>query len=114
MEHTNLTARELSILLAIIRCGDGAYGPAINEELRRRTGENLSPGALYSVLDRLERKKLVDSRMGDATPERGGRRKRYLRVNGAGLIALAHATCSIDQLREGVRLPELSNDEVAV
>lgn len=79
---------EQSILLAVMRLGDGAYGLSIREELEQRAGRNLSHGAAYATLDRLVGKGYLESRLGDSTPSRGGKRKRYFSVTAAGVEAL--------------------------
>jgi DNA-binding PadR family transcriptional regulator len=108
MNHPRLSEREIETMLTIIRCGANAYGPAIRDAITERTGEQPSFGALYSVLDRLLQKSLVETRMGEPTPERGGKRKRFYRLNGAGQVALQHALVVQDRLREGIALPELA------
>src|SRR5688572_32062419 len=67
---------EQHILFALIRLGDDAYGVTIRESIEARTGRAISPGALYTALDRLEQRGLVASRLGEPTPQRGGKRKR--------------------------------------
>src|SRR4051794_21721718 len=76
---------ELMILLAVIRLGDGAYGVPISKELLELTGRDVALGSVYAALDRLEQKELVSSMLGDPTPARGGRAKRYFRVTSSGL-----------------------------
>jgi PadR family transcriptional regulator PadR len=73
------------ILLALIRLGDDAYGVPISKELLATTGKDVALGSVYAALDRLERKELVSSMLGDPTPARGGRAKRYFRVTSKGL-----------------------------
>ena len=75
---------EYLLLSAAARLADDAYGAAIREEIERNTGTRCSVGALYTTLDRLEKKGLVTTWMGDATPERGGRPKRMVRVTAKG------------------------------
>jgi PadR family transcriptional regulator PadR len=96
---------EQVVLLAILRLGDTAYGVAIREEIAARTDRDPAPGALYTTLDRLEAKKLVSSRYGDPTPERGGRSKRYFAVTAAGVKAVASAQRQYQRLLEGLVLP---------
>lgn len=67
--------------------GDGAYGASIREQLAVTTGRRCSLGALYTTIDRLEKKGLLQTRMGDATPQRGGRAKRMVRVTAKGVRA---------------------------
>jgi DNA-binding PadR family transcriptional regulator len=89
---------EQVVMLAVARLGEGAYGMAIVEELSRRTGNEPSVGSVYAALDRLERQGLVRSGMGEPTPERGGRAKRYFRLEPAGARSLAHARKVLDAL----------------
>jgi DNA-binding PadR family transcriptional regulator len=76
---------ELMILLTVIRLGQEAYGVPISRELEVYRGRDVSVGSVYSALERLEAKRLVSSSLGDPTPERGGKAKRYFQVTGAGL-----------------------------
>ena len=76
---------ELMVMLALIRLGDEAYGVPISQEIEERSGRDVAIGSVYAALERLERKGLVASKLGEATPERGGRAKRYFRVTGKGL-----------------------------
>jgi PadR family transcriptional regulator, regulatory protein PadR len=96
-------------LLAILRVGTDAYGVTIRSEITARTGRDPAPGALYTTLDRLEEKGLVTSRLGDPTPQRGGRSKRYFQVSGAGIEALARAQRSYQSLMEGLQLPGIAH-----
>jgi DNA-binding PadR family transcriptional regulator len=100
---------EQVVLLAILRLGENAYGVTIRGEITGRTGRNLSPGALYTTLDRLENKGMVTSRFGDPTPQRGGRAKRYFSVSEAGLEAVARAQRSYQRLMQGLKLPGLQH-----
>lgn len=88
------------VLLAILKLGDNAYGVPIREALEEATGRTVSVGALYATLNRLEEKGLISAKTGDATPERGGRAKRYFTVLGAGQQALDEAEASRRRLRE--------------
>lgn len=76
---------ELMLLLAVIHLGDGAYGVPISRELEAHRGRDVSVGSVYAALERLESKGLVTSSLGDPTPERGGKAKRYFRITKAGL-----------------------------
>ena len=67
--------------------GDNAYGASIREELAAATGRRCSLGALYTTIDRLETKGLLETWMGEATPQRGGRAKRMVRVTAKGVCA---------------------------
>jgi len=95
-------------LLAILRVGEDAYGVTIRAEIKDKTGRDPSQGALYTTLDRLEEKRLVTSRLGDPTPQRGGRPKRYFKVTGAGVEAVARAQRSYRSLMEGLELPGIA------
>jgi PadR family transcriptional regulator, regulatory protein PadR len=79
---------ELMILLTILRLGDEVYGVPLARELSILRGEDVSIGSVYAALDRLELKGLIASSLGDPSPERGGRAKRYFRVTEDGLEAI--------------------------
>lgn len=83
-----LTDFELMILLATLRAGNDAYGVVIAREIERTGRRRVLLGAVYTALDRLERNGLVSSSIGDPTPERGGRAKRFFRVTARGLRAV--------------------------
>jgi PadR family transcriptional regulator, regulatory protein PadR len=102
MSDVNLGELEQLILLAILRLGDDAYGVTIRAELEDRAGRSIAPGALYTALDRLEDKGLVASQMGDPTPQRGGRAKRYVTVTAAGRRALKRAVQAYERLLDGL------------
>jgi DNA-binding PadR family transcriptional regulator len=95
---------ERMVLMAILRLGDEAYGVTIRSELAKHTGRSPSPGALYTTLDRLEQKGLLSSRMGDPTPQRGGRAKRYFLVTRTGVAALKRAQNAYRRLLDGLDL----------
>jgi DNA-binding PadR family transcriptional regulator len=100
---------EQLVLLAILHLDDNAYGVTIRREITKRTSRETTPGALYTTLDRLEDKGLLRSSLGDPTPERGGRAKRYFEVTGAGIRAVAQSQKNYQQMLQGLRLPGLSN-----
>ena len=79
---------ELMLLLAITHLGDEAYGVPISRELEKQRGRDVSVGSVYAALERLESKGLVVSTLGDPTPERGGKAKRYFRITKEGLRQL--------------------------
>ena len=95
---------EQLVLLAILRLGDGAYGVSIRAELAERTGRRIVPGALYTTLDRLEDKGVLRSYLGEHTPERGGRAKRYYSLTASGKRSLACAQRAFHNLLEGLDL----------
>jgi PadR family transcriptional regulator, regulatory protein PadR len=76
---------ELMLLLAIMNLGDEAYGVPIARELERHRGQDVSVGSVYAALERLEAKGLILSSLGDPTPERGGKAKRYFRITKEGM-----------------------------
>ena len=76
---------EYLLIAAAVRLGDDAYGAAIRLEVEQATKTSCSVGALYTTIDRLETKGLLKTWMGDATPERGGRAKRMVRVTAKGI-----------------------------
>jgi PadR family transcriptional regulator, regulatory protein PadR len=92
------------VLLAILRVRDTAYGVTIRAEIEACTERDPSPGALYTTLERLEDKGLVSSQLGDPTPQRGGRAKRYFTVTSQGMAAVAHAQRSYQRLLKGLKL----------
>jgi DNA-binding PadR family transcriptional regulator len=83
-----LGAFEHLLLLAVIALGDDAYTASIREILEDWAGKPISPGAIYTALERLERRGLVQSVFGDPTPERGGKRKKFYRLRPRGATAL--------------------------
>lgn len=95
---------EQLVLLALLRLDNDAYGMEVREEIGRRTGREVSYGAVYTTLDRLERKGFVTHRMGEATPERGGRARKYFAVASAGRRALRDTRRALTEMWEGVRL----------
>lgn len=93
---------EQTLLLALLHLEDEAYGVAIRELILDRTGRRMSPGAIYTSLDRLERRGLVRSRLGDPTPQRGGRRKRFYAVTAAGRASLERTRQSAAAMARGL------------
>lgn len=89
------------VLLAVMRLGPESYGVSIRREIEARTGRDVSLGAIYPTLDRLEGKGFVSSRPGDPTPERGGRSKRYFRLEPAGAGALRRSWEEFTAMWEG-------------
>jgi PadR family transcriptional regulator len=88
MARTDLGDMEHLVLLAILRLGPEAYGIPILNEVCARSGRDVSRATVYVALKRLEQKRLVTSRLGDSTPERGGRAKRFFKLRPSGLKAL--------------------------
>lgn len=95
---------EQIVLLALIQLGDEAYGVLVRQEISTRTARDVSIGAIYSTLDRLEGKGFVTSALGESTPERGGRAKRYFALTAAGRKALEESQSALARMREGLSL----------
>jgi PadR family transcriptional regulator len=93
---------EQLVLLALVRLGDGAYGVSIHEAIVRRAGRDVTIAAVYKTLDRLEDKGFAASQIGQPTAERGGRRKKFFRIQPAGRRALRHALVSLQRMTEGL------------
>jgi PadR family transcriptional regulator PadR len=102
MRHDTLGEFEQALLLAIVHLGEAAYGVTIRQEIETRTGREVAVGALYTSLDRLERKGYVRSMMSDPTPERGGRSKRYFRIRPGGAAALRQSRARHLQMWDGL------------
>jgi DNA-binding PadR family transcriptional regulator len=100
---------EQVVLLAILRLEDDAYGVRIREVIAECTEREPTAGALYTTLDRLEDKRLVVSRFGDPTPQRGGRPKRYFTVTKTGVEAVSRAQQSFQRLMAGLTLPRAAH-----
>ena len=88
MPRTDLGDMEHLVLLAILRLGSEAYGIPSLDEVCARSGRGVSRATVYVALKRLEQKGLVTSKLGESTPERGGRAKRFYKLKPAGLKAL--------------------------
>ena len=96
------------VLYVLLRLGEKAYGMTIWRELEERTGNPVTVGAVYATLERLERKGFVSSRMGDPSPERGGRARRYYSITGVGASALQESERVVAKLR--TLIPRLGAD----
>jgi DNA-binding PadR family transcriptional regulator len=95
---------EQVVLLAVARLKDGAYGMVIRQEIEERTGQDVVIGSVYSALDRMERKGFVRSEVGNPTPERGGRAKRFYQLRRPGVLALNRSRDVATSLWEGLEL----------
>lgn len=98
---TYLGELEHMILLAVLRLGEEAYGMAIRDELANEVGREVKRSAAYITLERLSGKGYLTTRMGDSTPERGGRAKRYYQITAAGREALRESGLAFKRLWEG-------------
>ena len=99
---------ELMILLTLLHLGEEAYGVPLSRELAARRGRDVSIGSVYAALDRLEIKGLVASTLGESTPERGGRAKRYFRVTQQGLRSVHETRRILSKLWKS--LPSVEGD----
>jgi len=93
---------EQIVLLVILRAGENSYRVTIRADITACTDREPSPGALYTTLDRLEEKGLVRSRLGDPTPQRGGRAKRFFTVKPGDVQALTLAQRVYQRLLSGL------------
>jgi DNA-binding PadR family transcriptional regulator len=93
---------EQMVLLALLRLGADAYGARISAEIETRGRRGVSVSAVHTTLERLEEKGLVRSRVGDPTPQRGGKRKRHYEVAAAGLRALQASYRSFRDMSDGL------------
>ena len=98
MKGTNLGEFEELVLLTIAALVNDAYSVAICDELEKNTGRAAKLGVVHAVLNRLEEKGLVKSKLGEATSTRGGKRKRFYSVPSAGKAALLKAKAVRDNL----------------
>ena len=92
------------IVLALLRLEDRAYGVTVRQEIELRIKREVSIGAVYATLDRLESKGYVKSRRGDPTPERGGRSKRFFRVTAKGVTAVNRTQRALQTMTKGLEL----------
>ena len=76
---------ELMVMLALIRLGDDAYGVTISQEIEEHSGHDVALGSVYAALERLQDRGFVSSSVGEPTPERGGRAKKYFKITGKGM-----------------------------
>lgn len=93
---------EQLVLLGVLRLDAQAYGAAIRQEIHARSGRDVSISAVYTTLDRLERKGLLRSWEGEPTPQRGGRRRKFYGLRPAGATALRHAYHAFRSMAEGL------------
>ena len=90
------------VVLALLRLADQAYGVTVRQEIEVRISREVSIGAVYATLARLETKGYVNSYLGDPTPERGGRSKRFYRLEALGERALQESTATSKRIWEAV------------
>jgi PadR family transcriptional regulator PadR len=93
---------EQVVLLSALRLGDTGYGVSIKDEIHKATKRDLTLGTIHKTLVRLEQKGFVESRLGEATPQRGGRAKRHYSVTADGLKALRTSMRALRRMAEGL------------
>ena len=91
------------VLLALMRLGEDAYGVPISREIEQQSGRAVAAGTVYAALERLEDRDLVFSELGESTPQRGGRAKRYFRITKEGLREAREARSALISLWKGLR-----------
>lgn len=98
---------EQIVLLAVARQGSNAYGRSILREIEQALAgsRSVAAGAVYSTLDRLESKRLVSSKLGEGTEERGGRPRRFYRVTTGGYQALGEARSTLQSMWNSISWP---------
>jgi DNA-binding PadR family transcriptional regulator len=104
MNQKTLGEFEHIVLLALLRLETNAYGAAIRQLLQAEINRDVALGALYSTLERMEKKGLVVSKLGEATAQRGGRPKRFFSVTADGKAALKHAKQAMDTMWQDIVL----------
>lgn len=109
-ERVYLGEFELMLLLAIIHLGDGAYGVPISREIEKYRGKEVAVGSVYAALERLEAKGLVSSTLGDPTPERGGKAKRFFQITKQGLRQVHETRRALTKMWQILPNPKLELD----
>jgi len=102
MSHQGLGEFEQMVLLAIVHLEGEAYGIPIVDEIERRTGRTVARAAVYVTLRRLEEKGFVSSRISDPTPERGGKGRRYVKIEPSGARALREGRQTAERMWRGL------------
>ncbi|MBC5799204.1 MAG: helix-turn-helix transcriptional regulator [Candidatus Eremiobacteraeota bacterium] len=101
---TYLGEFEHIVLLSVLRLGEGAHGAMIRAEIEEVTGRSPAIGAVHATLERLERKRLISSWMGEPTAQRGGKAKRHFKIEAAGTAALRDTRATMERLHAGLSL----------
>jgi len=101
---------ELMVMLALIRLGDEAYGVPISREIEEHSGHDVALGSVYAALERLRDRGFVISSVGEPTPERGGRAKKYFKITGKGMRVVQETQQTLTRLWKG--LPKLEGRKV--
>jgi len=101
--RTYLGEFEQLLLFALIQLEGDAYGGRIRQTIEAKAGRTVSPGAVYTALDRLESRGLVTSSLGEPTARRGGKRKRYYRIEPAGAELLRRSHEALSRMARGLK-----------
>ncbi len=96
------------VLLSVLRLGDGTHGALIRAEIEDVTGRSPAIGAVHATLERLERKYLISSWIGEPTAQRGGKAKRHFKIEAAGANALKDVRATLDRLHAGLSLRSIA------
>ena len=102
MAETPIGEFEQLVMLALVRVGEDAYGVPIHEELAARARRSVSVAAVYKTLERLEAKGYVSTRIGEPTAERGGRRRKYFKLEPKGRQALRESLATLRRMTAGI------------
>jgi PadR family transcriptional regulator, regulatory protein PadR len=108
MQRTFIGGVELVVMLAVMRLDNHAYGVLISREITDATGREVALGSIYATLERLASKGLVESTLGESTPERGGRAKRYFSLTARGRREARESQRALISLARGI--PSLAGD----
>ena len=101
--RTHLGEFEQLLLMALAQLGSDASGVEVRELIEARTGRAISPGAIYTAMQRLEQRGFVGSSFGDPTPQRGGKRKKLYRLRAQGSRALAGMQAALAEMGRGLK-----------
>src|SRR5262245_63773795 len=93
---------EQIVMLALVRLGPYAYGATVSAEIEKRSGRGVSVSAVHTTLERLEQKGLVKSRVGDPTPQRGGKRRKHFELLPQGARALKATHLAYTRMTAGL------------
>ena len=103
MARMHLGEFEQLLLMALSQLGADASSVDVRELIEARTGRTISPGAIYTAFQRLERRGFIASVFGDPTPQRGGKRKKLYKLRPAGARSLAAMQSALAQMARGLR-----------
>ena len=104
MSRESLGHFELLVLLALLRVGDDAYGVPIARAIEQSSGKQVILASVYNTLERLEEKGMIRSTIGQPTRERGGRAKRYFKLEPAGAAAIQKSREILTNMWEGLEM----------